>query len=95
MTTMTLAQIDKMPEVATSAIREMQWQIDWYAMAHKEAKASTDRAWKMYNDAIDADEPDKNEINALFEVATMFENIRKDAWRKWENAKRDYLAVMN
>lgn len=94
MTTMTLAQIDKMPEVATSAIREMQWQIDWYAMAHKEAKSSTDAAWKMYNDSIDANEP-KSQINALFEVACMFDAIRRDAWHKWEAAKGQYLAMLN
>ena len=91
---MTLAQIDKMPEVATSAIREMQWQIDWYAMAHKEAKSSTDAAWKMYNDSIDANEP-KSQINALFEVACMFDAIRIDAYHKLDSAKAQYLTMLN
>ena len=92
---MTLAQIDKLPEVATSTIREAQLQIDWFAMAHKEAKSSTEIAWRAYNAAIDADEPDKNEINALYEVAMMFDAIRRDAWHKWEAAKWQYLAMLN
>ncbi len=92
---MTLAQIDKLPQVATSRIRELQWQIDWFAMAHAEAKQSTEIAWRAYNNAIDADEPDKNEINALYEVAMMFDAIRRDAWHKWEAAKGQYLAMLN
>jgi hypothetical protein len=91
---MTLAEIEKLPQLTTSVLRELQWQIDWFAMAKREAKASTEIAWRAYNDAIDADEP-KEQINTLFEVATMFDAIRVDAYHKFENAKRDYLAVLN
>lgn len=91
---MTLAEIEKLPQLTTSVLRELQWQIDWFAMAKCEAEASTEIAWRAYNDAIDADEP-KSQINALYEVATMFDAIRVDAYHKWQNAKRDYLAVLN
>jgi len=93
--TLTLTQIKSLPQVETSAFRELQWQIDWYTMALKEARASTEIAWRAYNDAVDADEPDKNEINALYEVATMFEAIRVDAYHKLDNAKAQYLKMLN
>ena len=92
---MTLTEIEKLPELGTSNLRELKWQIDWFAMCHTEAKQSTEIAWRTYNDAIDADEPNKDEINALFEVTTMFDAIRVDAYCKWQNAKRDLLAVLN
>lgn len=92
---MTLAEIEKLPQLTTSVLRELQWQIDWFAMAKREAEASAAIAWRAYNDAIDADEPNKDEINTLYEVATMFDAIRVDAYHKLENVKRDYLAVLN
>ena len=91
---MTLVEVNKLPELETSMLRELTWQIDWYTMALNEAKASTERAWQAYNDSIDANEP-KSQINALFEVACMFDAIRRDAWHKWEAAKGQYLAMLN
>ena len=91
---MTLVEVNKLPELETSMLRELTWQIDWYTMALNEAKASTARAWQAYNDAIDANEP-KSQINALYEVACMFDAIRRDAWHKWEAAKGQYLAMLN
>lgn len=91
---LTLSQIDKLPQVATSTVRELQWQIDWYTMALNEAKTSTARAWQAYNDAIDANEP-KSQINALYEVACMFDAIRIDAYHKLDSAKAQYLTMLN
>lgn len=91
---LTLSQIDKLPQVATSTVRELQWQIDWYTMAYKKAKASTEIAWHAYNEAIDANDA-KDEINALYEVAMMFDAIRVDAYRKLDNAKAQYLTMLN
>ena len=92
--TLTLAQINKLPELATSTLRELSWQIDWYTMALNEAKTSTARAWQAYNDAIDANEP-KSQINALYEVACMFDAIRVDAYHKLDSAKAQYLTMLN
>ena len=91
---MTLVEVNKLPELETSMLRELTWQIDWYTMALNEAKASTARAWQAYNDAIDANEP-KSQINALYEVACMFDAIRSDAWHKWEAAKEQLLTMLN
>jgi len=48
----------------------------------------------MYNAAIDDDAP-KEEINDLFAIASMFDGMKRDAWHGWQEAKRDYLALMN
>lgn len=90
----TLAEVNKLPELETSMFRELTWQIDWYTMALNEAKASTERAWQAYNDAIDANEP-KSQINALYEVACMFDAIRIDAYHKLDSAKAQYLTMLN
>ena len=91
---MTLEQVNKLPELATSTLRELTWQIDWYTMAHAEAKASAETAWKLYYDAIDANEP-KSQKDALYEVACMFDAIRKDAYHKLDSAKAQYLTMLN
>jgi hypothetical protein len=91
---MTLAQIDKLPEVATSAIREMQFAIDWNMRCYAEAALNEKTAWSMYIDAVDNGDP-KEEKDALYEVATMFENQRKDAYHNWQNAKAQYLTMLN
>lgn len=91
---MTLAQIDKLPQVGGSTLRELQWEIDWYTMAYREAKASTETAWKLYNDAIDANEM-KSQIDTLYEVACMFDAIRRDAYHRLDNAKAQYLTMLN
>lgn len=91
---MTLVEVNKLPELETSMLRELTWQIDWYTMTLNEAKASTARAWQAYNDAIDADEP-KSQINTLYEVACMFDAIRVDAYHKLDSAKAQYLTMLN
>jgi hypothetical protein len=95
MTIMTFAQVAVMPEIGTSELRELQWQIDWYVKMHNEAKECEQIAWNAYNAAVNADEPNADEINALFEVATMFEGIRKTAFHAKEDAKAQYLKMLN
>lgn len=82
------------PEVSTSLLRELQWACDWWKRQYAETGYQSVIAWELYGNAIDNEEP-QAEIESLFEVATMFDNIRKDAWRKWDEAKAQYLAMMN
>jgi hypothetical protein len=82
------------PEVATSSFRELQWACDWWKHQYAEAGYQSDVAWKMYGDAIDnEDEPAL--IESLFEVATIFDEIRRDTWHKWNEVKAQYLAMLN
>ena len=91
---MTLTYITKLPEVSTSALRELQWSIDWWGKQYAEAGYQSQIAWEMYSNAIDDQEP-QTQIEQLFVVATMFDGIKSDTWRKWQDAKMQYLAIQN
>ena len=82
------------PEVSTSSIRELQWSIDFWSKAYAEAGYGSEVAWRLYGDAIDDQEP-QDAIEQLFVIAEMFDGIKSDAWHKWQDAKAQYLAVLN
>ena len=89
-----MATLTQYPEIATSQFRELQWSVDWWKHQYAEAGSQSDIAWKMYGDAIDnQDEPAL--IESLFECATMFDQICKDTWAIWQDAKAQYLAMLN
>lgn len=90
----TLAQINAMPEVGTSRIRELQWGIDWWAKCYGEAALHEKIAYEAYYDAIDNNEP-KEQRKTLFTVARMFEENRKAAYHQWQECKRQYLDMLN
>ena len=90
----TLNKINQLPQVTTSRVRELQWGMDWWDKCHKEAKAHEDLAWKLYNDAIDNNDP-RPQIESLYIVAKMFEANRIAAWQNWQECKRQYLDLMN
>jgi len=82
------------PEVDTSQLRELQWACDWWKRQYAEAGYQCALAWMVYGEAID-DGESHEQIEQLFVIATMFDGIRSDAWRKWDEAKAQYLARMN
>jgi len=82
------------PQMSTSHLREITWSIDWYKQSYFDAKAQSKLAWKIYDDAIENEDP-REQINLFFEIAAMFDATRCRAWHKWQNAKRDYLALLN
>ena len=82
------------PQVSTSSLRELQWSMSFWSRAYAEAGYQSQIAWGLYGEAIDNEEP-HSQIEQLFIVATMFDGIRSDAWRKWQDAKAQYLARMN
>lgn len=89
----TLIQIQQMPDMV-NRVRQLQWSIDWWAGMYAESCLQRDVAWKMYDDAIEAgDTPESKEI--LFSIAQTYDQISRDAWCHWQNAKRDYLATLN
>lgn len=90
----TLANITKFPEVATSHARELQWAVDHWQRIYAEAGYQCAQAWRLYDDAIENNEP-RDHKDALYEIAQMFEANKAAAWENWQNAKRDYLAVLN
>lgn len=90
----TITQINKLPQMATSYTREAQWAVEYWQRIHSESKTQCETAWKLYQDAVDNAEP-REQINALFDMAVMFDNIRSEAWRHWDNAKAQLLALLN
>lgn len=90
----TLSKINQLPQIATSRVRELQWGIDWWAKCYGEAAAHESLAWKLYNDAIDNNDP-RPQIESLYIVAKMFEANRIAAYHEWQECKRQYLEMMN
>ncbi len=86
--------VTRLPQVKTSRVHELQWSIDWWKSQHDEAKIAANNAWRIYQDAIDALEAHAT-IDELFTVATTFDAIAAEAYFKWQDAKRDYLALCN
>lgn len=91
---MNLTYITQLPQIETSAFRELQWSVTWWAQCYVESAEQTEIAWKMYDDSIENGEP-YAQTDALYQIAVMFEGNRTIAWHNWQNAKRDYLALMN
>ena len=90
----TINQINKLPQVTTSYAREAIWAVEYWQRIHGEAKAQCELAWKIYQDAVDTS-TSRDEINELFNMAMMFDNIRANAWRQWDSAKAKLLALQN
>lgn len=86
--------LDTLPQVTTSKTRELQFAIEWNSRQYGEASIASKQAWEMYNTAIDKNAP-QEEVNDLFTIATMFDKFKHEMWHAWQDAKRDYLALMN
>lgn len=82
------------PEVSTSSLRELLWAESFWKRAYAEAGYQSTLAWEQYGEAIDNQES-QEQIEQLFITATMFDGIKSDAWRNWESAKAQYLAMLN
>lgn len=80
--------------VTSSRVRELQWQLSWWKTQKEEAQTAARNAWRIYQEAVDQ-HCTKDEIDELRGVAEMFDSIAVDAWHKEDDAKRDYLALMN
>jgi len=87
-------QITALPQIETSKLRELQWSIQWSAQCYGEAAIGSSRAWDAYNSAVD-NNASREEINDLSTIAKMFDCIKSDMYHAWQDAKRDYLALMN
>jgi hypothetical protein len=80
--------------VETSHLRELQWSVAWWQRAYAEAGASASLAWSYVDEAIENNESHEH-IQALRDVAVMFDSIRQEAWASWQQAKAQYLALHN
>jgi phosphopantetheinyl transferase (holo-ACP synthase) len=89
-----LREITIMPMVRISHLQELSLSIDFFAGKYAEAKEACAQAWVVYNEAIDNKES-RTSINDLFDIAAMFEGIQTAAWYEWQNAKAEYLLMMN
>ena len=83
-----------LPQMITSRTRELQWGIGWWEKQYEEAQAQEKLAWKIYDDAIENNDPIE-EKNAIFIACKLFEANRITAYRNWQECKRQYLELMN
>lgn len=84
----------KLPELTTSRVRELQWGMEWYEKQYKKAQEQEKIAWKIYDDAIENNDPIE-EKNAIYIACKLFEANRIAAWQNWQECKRQYLEMMN
>lgn len=84
----------KLQQVSTSQVRELQWGIDWWKAQYEQAKADEAIAWKLYDDAIENNDPIE-EKNSIFIACKLFEASRIEAYHLWQECKRQYLELMN
>lgn len=87
-------QITQMPQVATSRARELQWCMSFWSQRYGEISVKKSEAWKLYNAAIDNLEPAET-VREIGRLAEMLEIEAVNAWKLWNDAKRDYLALEN
>jgi hypothetical protein len=82
--------ITRLPEIKVSELTQLQWAED---QAHKEyllARDNTRAAWKMVDDAIEAE--DWEALKDCRALANFCEDIQSMAWHEWDEAKRQLLA---
>lgn len=91
--TLTKSYVTQLPQY-TPKLRELQLSIDWWNGLHSEAGSQKEQAWKMYQDAIDNEQP-RHIINNLYATAQLFEMICADTWKEWQDAKKQLLDLLN
>jgi len=84
----------RFPKVQTSQLRSLQLSIEYWQKIYAEAGAEKELAWQLYQDAIDDKQP-RAFIDELSTLARMLDDICRDAWQEWQDAKRDLLAINN
>ena len=87
-------KILNLPEMKTSRVRELQWGMEWYEKQYREAQEQEKLAWKIYDDAIENNDPIE-EKNAIYIACKLFEANRIAAWQNWQECKRQYLELLN
>lgn len=75
-------------------LRQLQLSIDFFSMHYAEAGEQKEIAWQLYNEAIDNEMP-RHIINDLFATAQLFDDICRDTWAEWQEAKKQLLDVLN
>lgn len=93
MNTLTKTEITRLP-VVTPKLRELQLSIDWWQMMYAEAGEQKEKAWEMYGEAIDQEQP-RHIVNDLFATASLFDDICRDTWQEWQTAKKQLLDLLS
>lgn len=91
--TLTRSYITKLPELSPK-LRELQWSVEYWQKAYAEAGLQKELAWKLYDDAIE-DEQSHEFIDEVFITTKILDDICRDAWGHWQDAKAILLALKN
>lgn len=75
-------------------LRELQLTVEYWRTIYAEAGSQSVVAWRMYQDAVDNEDP-RHVINSLFETAQLYDSICRNAWKELEEAKKNLLALHN
>lgn len=83
-----------LPEVITSNAREITWALEYWQREYKTVCEQSATAWRLYNEVIDKNAP-LAEVNEMWFIAKMFDELKTDTWHELDNAKANYLALMS
>lgn len=87
-------QIANTSEVNISETAQLLLSMELWKQTYKKLCEQIELAWKVYDDAIEANEP-YTEIDRLGRMAQSFEDVKSVAWRNWQEKKHEYLSKLN
>lgn len=91
--TLAYTEVTKLPKL-TPNLQTLQLAEAYWKRTHAEAGSQKEQAWRDYNDAVDKGLP-YTLISQMFGTAILFDEICKDTFREWEQAKRNLLDLYN
>ncbi len=91
---MTLTTIQRMPEIETSRSRELTLEVEYWGKYYSVAAFKAEEAYKLYDQAIDSGK-DRETKDQLYLLYSLLDADAKSAWRFWQDAKANWLALMN
>jgi len=91
--TLAVTYITHLPELMPE-MKILQLSVTYWQAVHAEAGSQKETAWRMYFEAVE-NEYSRVEIDDLYCLTKLCEDICKDTWTELENAKAQLLAFWN
>jgi len=91
--TLTATYITRLPKLVPN-LQTLQLSVDYWQHMHAKAGSRKEIAWRDYNDAVDKSLP-HTLISDMLATALLFDDICRDTWYEWEQAKRNLLDLYN
>jgi hypothetical protein len=93
MNTLTTQYVSRLPRLVPD-LRTLQLSVENWQQLYAEAGEHKEQAWHDYNDAVDNQLP-RALIDELYANAQLFDDIARDTWKEWQDAKKQLLDLMS